>query len=123
VQVARALGQAAAVRRAIAARGNTGAAAADVQALSKKIDEIAGPPGELRQEEFWTEEGAESLRRLSTSLVRFAMSVESADAAPTTDVQAGFRQRQESTRRTLAAWNALVESEPGKGLLESAPPR
>jgi hypothetical protein len=123
VEVARGLAQAAAVRRALASRGNTGAATADLQAFAKKVDEIAGPPGELRQEELWTEEGAESLRRLSTSLVRFALSVESADAAPTEDILAGFRLRQESARKTLAAWTALVGTDPGKGLLESAPPR
>ena len=120
LEIARGIAQAAAMRRAMASTGNGGAA--DVQALSKKIDEVAGAPGDLRPEEFWADEGTDSLRKLSTALLRFAVSVESADAAPSPDLVAGFRQRRETARRTLTAWNTIVSSEPGRALLASAPP-
>jgi photosystem II stability/assembly factor-like uncharacterized protein len=121
VEIARALVQAASLRRAIAARQDSGAAA-DVRTMSRKIDEVAGAPGDVRPEEFWADEGMDSLRKLSTALLRFAVSIESADSAPSPDVVAGFRHRRETARRTLEEWTALTSSEPARSLLENAPP-
>ena len=115
LRVAGALAQAATVRSRLAeARGRaSGDSAAALDAFSRKIDSVAGPAGDLKPDEFYgTVEVPEgTLKHLSISLLHFAVTVESADAAPTPDVLIGFQKRREAIERAHAVWRELLQKD------------
>ncbi len=106
VPVARALGQATALRRQISglAGRTSGETAAAMAALGNALDEAAGP--NVAPEEFYdlSQAPPTSLLRLNGSLSRFQAAVESADVAPTPDAAAGFADRQRAAAQGLARW-------------------
>jgi len=115
VRVAKAFLQADALRKQIAslrARA-TGAAGGALDSFAMALELAAGPPLTGGFEDFFEEREAAptSLRRLTTSLARFQQTVESADAAPTTDALEGFRRRREMAAQGLARWRDLLGSD------------
>ncbi len=116
VRVARARRQASDLRARIAAlRKNEAAAGAlpALEALSKAIDGLAGPPVAEAGEEFGdTEEfPLATLRRLSISLASLAYAVESADAAPTPDALTGFAGWKKLVEIGLSRWRGFLASD------------
>jgi photosystem II stability/assembly factor-like uncharacterized protein len=115
VRVAAARAQADSLRKQLAAlRGKSdGKAAPEVEAFTKKMDSIAGPPPATPEEDFFTEPSINlsTLRRLATSFQQMARAAESADAAPTPDLLSGFRQRQETLSGTLSRWEDFLRSD------------
>ena len=91
----------------------TGPAATEIDAFTKKLDSIAGPPPATPEEDFFGEPTIDlsTLRRLATAFQQLARAVESADAAPTPDLLSGFHQRQESLSRTLPRWETLLRTD------------
>lgn len=92
----------------------TGSAAAELDALSKQLDEIAGALTPPSWEELSGGGPAEpsSLRGLSILFLRLASSVESADAAPTADETAAFGDLRSHLDQALVAWRRLLEDLP-----------
>jgi len=115
VRVAKSLRQAEALRKQISAlRGRaTAGAASAIDAFAAAVAVAAGPPLTGGPEDFFGESEAAptSLRRLSTSLARFQQTVESADAAPTTDALEGFRRRRNAVAQGLGRWQELLGSD------------
>ena len=111
VVVAAAQRQAESIRKQLSAlrRKATGAPAEDLAAFEKKLDAVAGHSGPPSVEELFGEGGPQkTLRTVSSSLFRFQLAVESADAAPTPDALARWRHHREEASRLLAGWRELL---------------
>jgi photosystem II stability/assembly factor-like uncharacterized protein len=115
VRVAVARAQVDAIRKQLSAlRGKaTGSTAEDLDAFSRKVAAVAGPAPETPEEDFFAEPPGDhaTLRRLAASLQQLARAAESADAAPTPDLLAGFRLRRAAVSETLPRWEALLREE------------
>ncbi len=112
VRVAVAAAEAASLRRqASSVHHATGEAATALDAFRRALFEVAGPAAD---EDELFDEGTlapTSLRRLSASLSRLQGAIESSDAAPTPDAQAGFAQRHEAVSEGLDRWKEFLASE------------
>jgi photosystem II stability/assembly factor-like uncharacterized protein len=112
LRVTAALDRAASLRKRIAAAKST----KELEALSKLIDVVAGPPI-LPGEEFDTREASPtSLKRLASSLSSLQRVIESADMAPTADMVTGFNERKKLDASGLADWEAVLASAASGGL-------
>ncbi len=126
VRVAAASRQAGALRKQVAdlRKGALAPGAASaLEAFIKALDGAAGPALAPGEEFFDTAEiSPTSLRRLSTSLSGLASAVESADAAPTPDAEAGFAARKKMVDEGLARWSRVLAEDLPKAnkTLESA---
>ena len=102
VRVAAARSQVDSIRKQLAAlKGKaTGAVATEIEAFTKKLDTIAGPPPATPEEDFFGEPTIDpsTLRRLATAFQQLARAIESADADPTPDLVSGFHQRQDGPK-------------------------
>ncbi|MGE5344676.1 MAG: WD40/YVTN/BNR-like repeat-containing protein [Acidithiobacillales bacterium] len=116
VRVAVALRQANALRtRMNDLRKGTAAASvvSAMEAFSRALDELAGPPVSEPGEESWDmdEIPLMTLRGLSASLAGLAYAVESADAAPTRDALAGLAERKKLVEIGLSRWRDFLASD------------
>jgi photosystem II stability/assembly factor-like uncharacterized protein len=86
---------------------------AALERFRESLDRFAGPSvTEVPQELFDASSSApSSLRRLAGSLRQLQAAVESADAAPTPDAVAGYRQQSETAREGLADWQEFLRTE------------
>jgi hypothetical protein len=84
-----------------------------LEALRTSLDRLAGPSVTEVPDELFDASSATptSLRRLARSLRQLQAAVESADAAPTEDAMAGWRQASEEAREGLAAWQKFLGAE------------
>jgi len=96
-----------ALRQAEALRKQLGAASA-LDEFGKAIDRVAGPPPDFAAESF--DADSTTLRRLAGSLWELQSVVESADAAPTADALAAFKQRDKLVAAGLARWQAVLQA-------------
>ena len=112
VRVAVALGEATALRKQTSALEGkaVGEAAAALADFGRKLDEAAGPA--ISPEEFYnvSQAAPTSLLRLAVSLARLQGTIESADAAPTTDAVASFGLRREAVEQGLASWRDFLRT-------------
>ncbi len=115
VRVAAARSQVDSIRRQLAALKSkaTSPVATEIEAFTRKLDSIAGPPPATPEEDFFGEPTIDpnTLRRLATALQQLARAVESADAAPTPDLLSGLHQRQASLKQTLPRWEELLRAD------------
>ena len=115
VRIAAARAQVDSIRKQLAAfKGKAaGSASSEIESFTKKLDAIAGPPPATPEEDFFGEPTIDlsTLRRLATAFQQLARAVESADSAPTPDLQSGLRQRQETLSQTLPRWEAFLSAD------------
>ena len=114
VRLAAAVKQSDEIRKQLSALRSkaAGKSAADLETFFRKFQDIAGPPPFAPGEDFGEVAGdPASLRRLSSALAQFARAIESADAAPSPDALAGFRQRQSTLGQSLARWQSLLNAD------------
>ena len=102
------------MRRKIAAAlpGATGSAKESLSALDAKLAELQGSGSARRGGRG----PAESLARLNGRLAELYAIVEAADAAPTTQAEAAWKELQASLTKALASWDE-IRRDSGKGLL------
>jgi photosystem II stability/assembly factor-like uncharacterized protein len=112
VRAAGPLKQAQALRGQVASlrQRASGPASQELTAFARKLETAAGPPEAGGFEEPESADTA-SLRSVATRLQRLASAVESADAAPTLDAQAGFADSSKALERSLAAWTAFLDKD------------
>jgi hypothetical protein len=103
------------MRRKIAAAlpGATGAPKESLSALDAKLADLQGSGSGRRGGRGGP---AESLARLNGRLAELYAIVEAADAAPTTQAEAAWKDLQASLTKALANWEA-IRRDSGKGLL------
>jgi len=113
VRLASALTRAHALRERIAAlrARASGAARGALDAFVRSLDLAAGPPIDSDEDFDENEAASTNLRRLSSGMARFQRTVESADAAPTPDVLAGFERRREDVSKGLSLWKDFLDAE------------
>jgi len=103
------------MRRKIAAAlpGATGSAKESLSALDAKLADLQGSGSGRRGGRGGP---AESLARLNGRLAELYAIVEAADAAPTTQAEAAWKELQASLTKALASWESIRQGT-GKGLL------
>ena len=103
------------MRRKIAAAlpGATGSAKESLSALDAKLADLQGSGSGRRGGRGGP---AESLARLNGRLAELYAIAEAADAAPTTQAEAAWKELQASLAKALASWEE-IRRDSGKGLL------